>query len=114
MNKQDREYVKAVVKQLEQTPNNFSDLVAPDLPNYSVVVELCAIIERLDKQLTEIVEKGEPFVEALSTFDKEHIVHHGIPLDIRICAHTGKDFYMGQLVAFVKVLKEVKDEWASE
>ena len=50
MNERDREYIEDIAKRMGQMPGTFSA---------SVVIRLWGIIDRLDKQLTGIVEAGE-------------------------------------------------------
>lgn len=54
MNKKDREFFEDVGKHLRLMPKTF---------DASVVINLWAIIDRLDKQLTGLVERSQPFVD---------------------------------------------------
>ena len=52
MDEQDRDYVMSVAKQVEADKDNDSDL--PYLPNYSIVVDLLAIIDRLQHRYNKL------------------------------------------------------------
>lgn len=60
MNEQDHKYVQGIKAALTRQPEEASILV---------VKRLLAIIDCLDKQLTEVVEAGEPLEQAIKQAD---------------------------------------------
>ena len=95
MNKQDREYIEDIAKQMGQMPEIFSA---------SVVMKLWGIIDRLDKQLTEIVEAGEPFSNI-----RERIYDH-VSDDHVLMTWLSVTITAGTIRRLAEALKGVKDE----
>lgn len=105
MTERDRKYIEEVGKQLGQMPEVFGA---------SVVIELLVIIDRLDKQLTELKKEGKP-VEIFAAHieptrrDDSIIDSTRLQSDRQCAGELGVvSLRVGNIRRLAKALKEVK------